>query len=141
MNHRTLCCLLIAAAFQGPLTAADSPSELAAQIRSALDAHDKGAFERCFDFEGTDSVSREAFSKIEEMIFSWPSHEVFTSKRGEKGASQTTSDGKNYTLNGDWTFSVHVNVSKAVERGFVFPAGPTDENYRCLMAVRQKAGT
>ncbi len=115
-----------------------SRDELVAQLTTALDSHDKIAFEKCVNFDGVDADVRNAFTEIETQLFALPSHYVFASDRIDKGPAHDTKDGKNYTLNGDWTFLIDIYRSKSPSTGFVLPAGIAEGKSQVLLTVEEK---
>ena len=75
--------------------------------------------------------------QLEEEIFALPSYYVFVQDRIDQGKAHVTKDGKNYTLNGDWTFDVGI-YEKAKSKGFVLPAGVADGRCQILLTVEEK---
>ena len=73
-------------------------NKLVSDLQSALDTHDKSAFERCFNFDGVNEDLRKGFMQLEDEIFALPSYYVFVQNRIDQGKAHTTKDGKNYTL-------------------------------------------
>lgn len=117
-----------------------SRDQLVAQLTTALDSHDKNAFEKCVNFDGVDADDRKAFTEIENQIFALPSHYVFASDRIDTGTAHVTKDGKSYILNGDWTFLIDVYRSKSPSNGWVLPAGVANGKSQVLLSVEEKPG-
>ena len=115
-----------------------SQNKLVSDLQTALDAHDKAAFETCFNFDGVNDELRKSFTQVEDEIFALPSYYVFVQNRIDEGKLHMTKDGKNYTLNGDWTFEVGIYNSKAKSKGFVLPAGMANGKCQVLLTVEDK---
>ena len=115
-----------------------SQNKLVDDLQVALDAHDKTAFEKCFNFDGINDELRKGFLQLEDEIFALPSFYVFVQKRMDQGKLHMTKDGKDYTLNGDWTFEVGIYNSKAKNKGFVLPAGMANGKCQVLLTVEEK---
>jgi hypothetical protein len=132
--------ILVAAALlaAGPARAAATRNELLFSLLAALKTHDKAAVARCFNLAGVDDAGRRALNEILNQLLAWPSCHVFTSERSERGKAIIPQEGKNYTLNGDWTFQIHIHVKEPPSRGFVFPAGQADGRCQILLMVKDK---
>ena len=115
-----------------------SQNKLVSDLQAALDAHDKAAFETCFNFDGANEELRKGFTQLEDEIFAMPSYYVFVQNRMDQGKAHMTKNGKNYTLNGDWTFDVGIYNSKAKSKGFVLPAGTANGKCQGLLTVEEK---
>ena len=114
------------------------PNKLISDLQNALDSHDKAAFETCFNFDGANEELRKGFTQLEDEIFAMPSYYVFVQNRMDQGKAHMTKNGKNYTLNGDWTFDVGIYNSKAKSKGYVLAAGMADRKCRVLLTVEDK---
>jgi hypothetical protein len=119
--------------------AAHTRNELLFQLNAALLAGDKAAFARCFNFAGVDDSTRAAFAKIIDDVFRWPTHYLFTTERKDTGNPPIDQNGRRYRLNGDWTFQVHLFLSKKTSKGYVFPAGTVEKQVLILVAVPEKS--
>ena len=113
-------------------------NKLVEDLQVALDAHDKAAFEKCFNFDGVNDELRKSFIQVEDEIFALPSYYVFVQNRTDQGKAHTTRDGKDYTLNGDWTFEVGIYNSRAKSKGLVLPAGMANGKCQVLLTVEEK---
>lgn len=103
--------------------AAKNRQELLFEINAALLAHDRAAFARCFYLAGAEDRTRAEMSRILDQIFAWPTRDVFSTDRKDRGPARVMVEGRPYTFNGDWQFQVHIFLSKKTKTGFVFPAG------------------
>lgn len=137
MIRQTLIALLCVLPW-GVLSAQSTRGDLIFALNSALKSGNRRAVARCFNFEGTDETTRKSMVAIINHICSWPTHHVFTSERNGTGPLQTLRDGKPFTLNGDWTFQVHIFMRPPPSKGYVFPAGLVGNNCLILMMVPQK---
>ena len=123
----------------GSLFGADTRDELVAEVTAALKNHDRTAFEKCVNFEGTDESSRKSFqTDFEDPIFSWPAPYVFTTERHDSGPMRYARDDKHYTENGDWTFLLDIYVSKPPSKGFVLLAGTAGGKCKILMPIQER---
>jgi hypothetical protein len=117
-----------------PVWGASTRDELVLEVTASLKARDRAAFEECVNFEGADEELRKSFAEMEDQMFSWPTHYVITTERRDEGKAHATENGKNYTLNGDWSFFIDIYLSKPPSKGFVMPAGMV--NGKCLILQR-----
>ncbi len=122
----------------GPARAAATRNELLFSLLAALKTHDKPAVARCFNLAGVDDAGRRALNEILNQLLAWPSYHVFTSERTERGKAIIPQDGENHTLNGDWTFQIHIHMKTPPSEGFVFPAGFADGRCQILLTVKDK---
>ena len=111
MIIRTFLTLLVLTVGGLPLHGATTREELVSEVNASLDAHDKAAFEKCFNHDGATEDFQRAFTDIEERIFSLPTHYVYAKERIDKGKMHFAKDGKDYTLNGDWLFDIGIYIS------------------------------
>jgi hypothetical protein len=107
--------------------AAGTRDELLFALRVALKTHDPAGIGRCFHLDGLDEISRESLASTIDQICMWPEPYVFTTDRKDRGPLEIVRDGRRYTLNGQWTFQVHIHKGKPPSKGFVFPAGATPD--------------
>ena len=114
-------------------------NELVSRLQHALDTDDKIAFEKCFNFDGTTDELWQGFAQIENKIFALPSYYVFDKERIDQGKLHAVKDGRNYTLNGDWTFDVGIYNSKTLCLGYVLPAGLANGKCQVLLTVEDKS--
>ena len=115
---------------------AESRDEFLFRLRSALAAHDYPAIADCIEFEGSAPEIRQAVWKMIDQFVAWPNHYFKVTERKGSGPLVMERGGKKYTLNGEWTFQVHVHAGKPPSRGFVLPAGKTrDGKYAILLSV------
>jgi len=134
--------LLVAAAWfaLAPAASAETREDFLFRLRSALAARDYPAIARCIEFEGAHSETRAAVWKMIDQLVAWPTHFFKVTERKGSGPLIMKRDGKTHTLNGDWTFQIHIHIRKPPSRGFVLPAGKTsDGRYAILLAVPQKS--
>jgi len=113
---------------------ASSQSELLFEIQTALKTKDYRALAGCFEFGGVQPETERSVWKVLDQIVAWPTHHVKVSERRSSGPFEMERDGRKYTLNGDWTFQVHIHVHPPPSRGFVFPAGMT-KGGRCAILL------
>lgn len=123
----------------GSSFAATTPEELVAEVDSAIKARDKAAFQKCFNLEGTESGASKAIHNVQEKVFSWPTHYVFTTERADQGPMHGVRDGVAVTLNGEWAFNIDMFISKPPSTGLIFPAGFANGKCLILMEVREKS--
>ncbi len=107
----------------GPAQAAKTRPELIFELKAALLAHDRAAFARCFYLGGAEERTRVEMGRILDQIYAWPTHDIFSTDRKDRGPARVMVDGRPYTFNGDWQFQVHIFLSKKTKTGYVFPAG------------------
>ena len=139
MNIRASLILLVFTAYGLPLHGATTREELVSEVNAALDAHDKVAFEKCFNHDGATEGFQRALTDIEEQIFSLPTHYVYAKERIDKGKMHFAKDGKNYTLNGDWLFDIGIYISKPPSpKGYVLPAGMANGKCQLLITTEDK---
>lgn len=114
---------------------ATTRSEFLFQLQTALKTRDTPAIAACFEFERVEPLTRIQVTKAIARLVSWKAHDVRTSERSGSGPLRMKKEGQTYTLNGDWTFQVHVQ-NPATGGGFVFPAGRTKAGrYAILLSV------
>ncbi|MGH8046081.1 MAG: hypothetical protein ACREKL_02440 [Chthoniobacterales bacterium] len=119
---------------------ASTREDLLFDVNAALKTRDGAGFAHCFNFKDTDAATRESFIKIIGKILAWPSFDVSTTERKESGAPVFDQGGRQFTLNGDWQYQIHIFLSKTDTNGFVFPAGRTSEGKdRILVPVPVKS--
>lgn len=116
----------------------DTRERLVSNLTAAFDSHDRAAFEKCVNLDGVDEDIRQSFKDLEDEIFAMPSHYVFAKERIDQGKAHIVKDGKNYTLNGDWTFDIGIYVSKSPSKGFVIPAGVAKGKCQMLLTVEER---
>jgi hypothetical protein len=121
-----------------PAIAATNSAELIKEINTALDHHDKAAFEKCVNFEGADKVTKDSFNEFTKDIYSWPTHYVSISKKLNDGWQHFSRDGKNYSANGTFTDILDIFISKPPSKGIVLPAGYVGKKYMILLGVENK---
>ena len=117
------------------LPAQSTRADLLFALNSALKARNRAAVARCFNFEGADEATRKAMVTVITEICAWPTHHVFTTERQGAGPLRSEQGGKMHTLNGDWTFQVHIFQKEPPSKGFVFPAGEVGSKNLLLMMV------
>jgi hypothetical protein len=138
MIRRTLIAFGLIACGFAVASAAETPGDLVSEIKAALDAHDKAAFEKCINLEGADEQTRRALSEIETTVFAFPTHYVSFVDQDDNGEPLARKDGKSYTLNGEWHSEVCLYLSKPPSKGFVLPAGLIRGKYLLLLPVELK---
>lgn len=116
--------------------ASGSRQELEFEVNSALKTRDPIALVRCFNFQGADKATRNELTGILENIFAWPAYTVSTSDRKEQGRVRLTKGDRNYTLNGEWLFQIHILSGE--KGGYVFPAGIANGEYLILLTTPEK---
>lgn len=121
-----------------PARAQASRGDLLFEINAALKSHDREGLEACFNFEGVDDATKSAVETMIGQMLSWPTFYVFTSERAEHGPVKLQQNGKTLTMNGDWTFQVHIFRAKPPTGGFVFPAGKVGDKYLVLLTIPAK---
>ncbi len=125
----------LALVFCGALQAAPR-EDLLFELNAALKTRDGAGFARCFHFEGVEQTTRDSFVKMIRTILAWPSYDVSTTERKDRGVPVFEERGHRFTLNGDWQYQVHVFLSKSAGKGYVFPAGRcADGKDRILVTV------
>ena len=115
----------------GILSAQSTRTDLLFALNAALKSQNRAGVAKCFNFEGADEATRKSMAAVITEICAWPTHHVFTTERQGSGPLRTERDGKTLTLNGDWTFQVHVFLKEPPSKGFVFPAGEVGS--KCLL--------
>lgn len=117
--------------------AAESENALVFQVTAAVKAHNRAALKRCMNFEGADAATVKDIEGSIDRILSWSSPHVFTSTRKDRGPVEIPTDAGVFTLNGDWTFQIHVfeKAPPAESSGYVFPAGKAGDTYKILLSV------
>lgn len=118
--------------------AAQSRDELIFSINVALKTNDRKALERCFNFEGVDEKQRAALEASIDQICSWPTRYTLVTDRKDRGPMQLVRDGKPYSMNGDWTFQIHIHKGKPPSKGFVFPAGQLSNGQFAILTIVPK---
>lgn len=115
---------------------ADSRSEFLFRLKVALKLRDHPGLVDCFYFDRVEpGTERQVWMAIEQIL-SWHGHEVSVTERKKEGPFFMEKDGRRFTLNGDWTFQVHIHQAEAPSRGFVFPCGETGGGkYAILLSV------
>jgi hypothetical protein len=121
-----------------PARAQASRGDLLFEINAALKSHDREGLEACFNFEGVDDATKSAVETMIGQMLSWPTFYVFTSERAEHGPVKLQQNGKTLTMNGDWTFQVHIFRAKPPTGGFVFPAGKVGDKCMILLTIPAK---
>ena len=121
-----------------PAHASAGKDALIFDLNAALKSGDVIALARCFNVLGTDEATRLATTKILDEIITWPTPYVTVTDREGDGRATFKRDGHNYTLNGDWTFQVHIHRGPEPTSGYVFPAGYTSRECLILLAVEDK---
>lgn len=135
---RCVYCLLLFLLLGDPLQAAGSRADLLFEINTSLKTQNRIAFAECFNFEKTDVATQKSTAAMINRIFNWPNPQVSTSERNREGKMIVSKSGKSWTLNGQWTFNVHLSAGPQPSEGFVFPAGVVGERYRLLLMVEEK---
>lgn len=107
---------------------AGSRAELLFELQTALKQKDREKLTECFNFDRLSEGSKAELVKIIDRMTRWPTHYVKTSERAGAGTGGVT-------LNGDWTFQVHIYADAESQKGFVFPAGTTGKGTLILAAV------
>lgn len=120
------------------LPAAGSRADLLFEINTSLKTQNRIAFAECFNFQKTDVATQKSTAAMINRIFNWPNPRVFTSERNREGKMIVSKAGKSWTLNGQWTFNVHVFAGPPPSEGFVFPAGVVADRYRLLLMGEEK---
>jgi hypothetical protein len=106
------------------------------KLQTALKTRDYPGLANCFELEGTEVETQQMLWKLLDQLVKWPAHDVKVTERSQKGPFTMEKSGRAYTLNGDWTFQVHVHRGAPPSRTFVFPAGlGRSGKYAILMSV------
>jgi hypothetical protein len=134
MRARVLAFVLGCLAFVATARAGTTRSDLMFEVTTAIKQHDRAALVSCFNFKGTDDATKQSIDTMIGQILTWPTFTVTTSERAEKGPAKIVQDGRAYTINGDWTFQIHILRAKPSTGGFVFPAGMTPDG-RCAILL------
>lgn len=121
-----------------PSFASAGKDALIFDLNAALKGGDVIALARCFNVLGTDEATRLATTKILDEIIKWPAPSVAVTDREGSGRAVFARNGRNFTLNGDWTFQVHIHRSGQPNSGYVFPAGYANQECLILLAVADK---
>jgi hypothetical protein len=109
------------------------------RLQTALKTRDYPALANCFELEGTEGHTQRMLWKVLDQLVRWPSHQVKVTERAKTGPFRMEKNGRTYTLNGDWTYQIHIQRGQAPSRTFVFPAGVTKEGrHAILMSVPVK---
>ena len=136
MISRIIIALLALQLCAQPLFGADTRDELVTEISTALKNHNRAAFEKCVNFEGTEESVRSSFkTDFEDPIFAYATPYVFTSERTDKGEMHYTRGDKHYIENGDWTFLLDIYMSKPPSKGFVLLAGMAGGKCKILLPI------
>ncbi len=112
---------------------ADARADFLFSLQSALKTRERDALRACFEFRGADSVTVDAIDSAINQMLSWPTHYVKVTERSNTGPVFLERDGQKMTLNGDWTFQVHIHVTKPPSRGFVLPGGITADGRNAIL--------
>lgn len=134
MISRILALVLVCVALVSAARAGTTRGDLLFEITTAIKQHDRTALVSCFNFKDTDAATKQSIDTMIGQILTWPTFTVTTSDRSEKGPAKIVQDGHIYTINGDWTFQVHILRAKPSTGGFVFPAGMTADG-RCAILL------
>ncbi len=106
------------------------------KLQTALKTRDYPGLANCFELEGTEVETQRMLWKLLDQLVKWPSHQVKVTERSQKGPFTMEKHGRSFTLNGDWTFQVHILRGAPPARTFVFPAGVGKSGkYAILMSV------
>ncbi len=109
------------------------------RLQTALKTRDYPALANCFELEGTEGHTQRMLWKVLDQLVRWPSHQVKVTDRTKTGPFRMEKNGRTYTLNGDWTYQIHIHRGEPPSRTFVFPAGVTKEGrHAILMSVPAK---
>ncbi len=109
--------------------------ELLFTLNSSLKTQNAAALATCFNFEGADAATREAYARVIKRMCTWVNPIVETSERSGSGQLQMSKDGRPVHLNGEWTFQVHIYADPGKKQGFVFPAGDFHGKVLVLLAI------
>jgi len=124
---------LFALVLQVQPVVAESQSDFLFTLRTALKAGDRESLRQCFEFKGADEATLRAIDNAIEQMLAWPTHFVKTTDRINSGPMEMERDGRRFTLNGDWTFQVHIHIRKPPSRGFVLPGGVTADGRNAIL--------
>lgn len=138
MMRRFLIVFLLLSGWALPLWAGESRSDFLFRLSSALHSHDRVALAKCFNFQNTTDEERLATLGILEQIMAWPTPYMITSERSETGPLHIEKGGQKYTLNGNWSYQVHIYMKKPPSKGFVFPAGESNGQGCILLTVPER---
>ncbi len=106
------------------------------KLQTALKTSDYPGLANCFELEGTEADTQRMLWKLLDQLVKWPSHQVKVTERSQTGPFVMEKNGRSFTLNGDWTFQVHIHRGEPPSRSFVFPAGiGKSGKYAILMSV------
>ncbi len=106
------------------------------KLQTALKTRDYPGLANCFELEGTEVETQRMLWKLLDQLVKWPTHQVKVTERAQTGPFTMEKGGRSYTLNGDWTFQVHIHRGEPPSRTFVFPAGlGKSGKYAILMSV------
>ncbi|MGC1479849.1 MAG: hypothetical protein WA771_05060 [Chthoniobacterales bacterium] len=109
--------------------AADSRGELLFTASAALKTGDRGYFERCFEFDGSDPEARGQVKAIIDEILRWE-NPIVTSTERQVGNAEGGPE-----MNGKWRFQVHFANGPGGRQAFVFPAGPSEDGEVKILLV------
>lgn len=133
---RSLVLVLLATGIWTNLAAQTSREDLLFNLRSAVKSGNAAAIAKCFNFEGADVSVTQPIDRTIEAIAGWSNAIVSVSARSGTGPLEIERQGETLTLNGEWTFQVHIFRGPPPSKGFVFPAGKTASGeYRILLTV------
>lgn len=121
-----------------PADASAGKDALIFDLNAALKSGDVIALARCFNVLGTDEPTRLATTKIIDEIIKWPTPYVTVTDREGSGRAVFKRNGHNFTLNGDWTFQVHIHRNPEQKSGYVFPAGYSNQECLILLSIPEK---
>ncbi len=135
-DYRPFLILLLTFVLCSSSWGASSQSELIFEVQTALKTRDYPGLAKCFEFNGAEPETERSVWKVLDQIVAWPTHHIKVSERRSSGPFEMERGGRKYTLNGDWTFQVHIHLRPPPSRGFVFPAGMTkDGRFAILLSV------
>lgn len=118
----------------GLAQAAQTRDELLFAVSAALKTNDRAGLEKCFNFQGVDEEGRATLAATLDQICAWPTRYMVTSERKDRGPLELSRNGRLYTLNGEWTFQIHLHKGKPPSKGYVFPAGQAVDGQFMILA-------
>jgi hypothetical protein len=120
-----------------PISANDGTrSDFLFKLQTALKTRDYPGLANCFELEGTEVDTQRMLWKVLDQLVKWPTHNVKVTERSQKGPFTMEKNGRTFTLNGEWTFQIHIHRGEPPSRTFVFPAGlGRSGKYAILMSV------
>jgi len=135
---RCLVLALLGAGMWTDLAAQSTREDLLFTLRSAVKTGNAAALAKCFNFAGADVSVTQPIDRTIEAIAGWSNAIVSVSGRSGQGPLEIERGGETLTLNGDWTFQIHIHRGPPPSKGFVFPAGRTPSGeYRILLTVEK----